>query len=147
LKIRQLSLFVQNQPGQLVAPLRVLAEAGIDVLTLSLADTEKYGILRLVVDQWERAQQLFTERGFVVNVVELVALEVEDRPGGLAELLELLDQAGANIEYMYAFTYGRAGRAVMLFRFEDPEAAMAALSERGVSVLDSVDLGRRADPR
>jgi hypothetical protein len=144
MKIRQLSLFIQNQPGQLLAPCRTLAEAGINVLTLSLADSEKHGILRLVVDQWERAERLLRERGFVVNVVDLLALEVEDRPGGLVELLALLQQAGANIEYMYAFTYGRAGRAVMLFRFDDTEAAMVALSERGVSVLDSVDLGRRA---
>ncbi len=144
MKIRQLSLFVENKPGQLVAPCQKLAEVGINILTLSLADTEKFGILRLVVDDWERAEKALVEQGFVVNVVELVALEVEDHPGGLAGLLHLLDEASANIEYMYAFTYGQAGRAVMLFRFEQPERAMKALSEHGVRVLDSIDLGRRA---
>jgi hypothetical protein len=142
-KIRQLSLFIENKPGQLVAPCRVLAENGINILTLSLADTQKYGILRLVVDGWERAQQILTDQGFVVNVVEVLALEVEDRPGGLVELLAQLDQAGANIEYMYAFTYGKDGRAVMIFRFEDPDRAIATLGAHGMRVLDSIDLGHR----
>ena len=144
MKIRQLSLFIENIPGQLVAPCRRLADHGINILTLSLADTEKYGILRLVVDDWERAQQVLTARGFVVNVVEVLALEVADYPGGLADLLALLDEAGANIEYMYAFSYGRGGRAVMILRLEDPDRAIAALGERGIRLLDSIDLGRRA---
>jgi hypothetical protein len=144
MKIRQLSLFIENKPGQLVAPCRKLADNGINVLTLCLADTEKYGILRLVVDDWQRAEQVLTARGLVVNVVEVLALEVADYPGGLADLLALLDEAGANIEYMYAFTYGRGGRAVMIFRFEDPDRAIAALAERGVQALDAIDLGRRA---
>ena len=144
MKIRQLSLFIENKPGQLVAPCRTLADHGINILTLSLADTEKYGILRLVVDDWERANEILASRGFVVNVVEVLALEVGDHPGGLADLLALLDETGANIEYMYAFTYGRGGRAVMIFRFEDPDRAIAALGERGVQALDAIDLGRRA---
>jgi hypothetical protein len=144
MKIRQLSLFIENKPGQLAAPCRRLADHGINILTLSLADTEKYGILRLVVDDWERAQEVLTSRGFVVNVVEVLALEVADYPGGLADLLALLDEAGVNIEYMYAFTYGRGGRAVMILRFEDPDRAIAALAQRGVQVLDAIDLGRRA---
>jgi hypothetical protein len=144
MKIRQLSLFIENQPGQLVAPCRKLADHGINILTLSLADTEKYGILRLVVDDWERAEQVLTARGFVVNVAEVLAVEVADYPGGLADLLALMDEAEANIEYMYAFTYGRGGRAVMILRLEDPDRAIAALGERGVRLLDSIDLGRRA---
>jgi hypothetical protein len=144
MKIRQLSLFIENKPGQLTAPCRRLADHGINILTLCLADTEKYGILRLVVDDSERAEQVLTARGFVVNVAEVLALEVADYPGALADLLALLDEAGANIEYMYAFTYGRGGRAVMLFRLEDPDQAIAALGERGVRLLDAIDLGRRA---
>ncbi len=144
MKIRQLSLFIENKPGQLVAPCRTLADHGINILTLSLADTEKYGILRLVVDDWERAQEVLVTHGFVINVVEVLALEVADYPGGLADLLAMLDGAGANIEYMYAFTYGRGGRAVMIFRFEDPDRAIAALGERGVQALGAIDLGRRA---
>ncbi len=144
MKIRQLSLFIENKPGQLVAPCRTLADHGINILTLSLADTEKYGILRLVVDDSERAKEILASRGFVVNVVEVLALEVADHPGGLADLLALLDETGANIEYMYAFTYGRGGRAVMIFRFEDPDRAIAALGERGVQALGAIDLGRRA---
>jgi len=144
MKIRQLSLFIENKPGQLVAPCRRLADHGINILTLSLADTERYGILRLVVDDWERAEQVLGARGFVVNVSEVLAVEVADYPGGLADLLALLDEAGANIEYMYAFTYGRGGRAVMILRLEDPDRAIKALGDRGVRLLDSIDLGRRA---
>jgi hypothetical protein len=144
MKIRQLSLFIENKPGQLAAPCRRLADHGINILTLSLADTEKYGILRLVVDDWQRAEQVLSARGFVVNVVDVLALEVADYPGGLADLLALLDEAGANIEYMYAFSYGRGGRAVMILRLEDPDRAIAALAERGVQALDAIDLGRRA---
>jgi hypothetical protein len=143
MKIRQLSLFIENRPGQLAAPCRKLADHGINILTLSLADTEKYGILRMVVDDWERAEQILTSRGFVVNVTVVLALEVADYPGGLADLLTLLEEIGANVEYMYAFTYGRDRKAVMIFRLEDPDRAITALGERGVRVLDSIDLGRR----
>ena len=140
MKIRQLSLFIENKPGQLVAPCRRLADHGINILTLSLADTEKYGILRLVVDDWERAEQVLSARGFVVNVAEVLAVEVADYPGGLADLLALLDEAGANIEYMYAFTFGRQDRAVLIFCFDKPDEAIERLQAAGINVIESVDI-------
>jgi hypothetical protein len=144
MKIHQLSLFIENRLGKLVEPCRVLADAGVDILTLSLADTEKYGILRLVVDDAEKAKAALAQKGLLVNVTEVLAIEVADEPGGLAELLATIDRSKINIEYMYAFTYGREGRAVMIFRFEDADKAIDALSQAGISPLAAVDLSRRA---
>ncbi|HOR29700.1 MAG TPA: ACT domain-containing protein [Candidatus Sumerlaeota bacterium] len=141
MKLRQLSLFLENRAGQLAPSIRLLAEAGINIKTLSLADTEQFGILHLIVSDWEKARDVLTGAGFAVNVAEVVAVEVPDRPGGLAGVLEAIGAAGLNIEYMYAFTFNRRHRAVLIFRFTEPDAALAKLAERGVAVLDDVELG------
>ena len=100
MKIHQLSLFLENKPSQLTEPCRLLSQAGIDIRTLTLADTERFGILRLIVSDWEKGSQLLQEAGYVVNVTEVVAVEVPDRPGGLADLLGGFENTGVNIEYM-----------------------------------------------
>jgi hypothetical protein len=138
MKIQQLSVFVENKPGHLARPCVVLAEAGINLLTLSLADTEQFGILRLIVRDWQRARDVLTQAGFTVTANEVLAIEVPDRPGGLAELLKLLERAQVNVEYMYAFTASIGTRAVLVFRFEDADAAMAVLTAGGVNVLSQV---------
>lgn len=143
MKIKQLSLFLENQAGKLRFPSKVLAEAGIDILTLSLADTQQFGILRLIVDDWERAKKVLETAGSVVKVTEVVAVEVENRPGGLSRILEILDDAGINIEYMYAFTFGRGDRAVLIFRFEDSDGAMRILEAKGVNIVAQSDLQAR----
>jgi hypothetical protein len=140
MKIHQLSLFLENRPGKTVEPCRLLARAGINIRTLTLADTQQFGILRLIVSDWEKGRQLLERAGYVVNVTEVVAVEVEDRPGGLAGLLETLDSSGVNIEYMYAFTFGREDRAVLIFRFDQPDAAVEKLRAAGVNVLRGVEL-------
>ncbi len=146
MKITQLSVFLENKPGRLSEPCRILAEAGINILTLSLADTEQFGIMRLIVQDWAQAKQALTGAGAVVNVTEVVATEVEDRPGGLARLLTILESAEINIEYMYAFTFRRADKAILIFRFEDPDAAVGVLQDEGINVIDPVDLfGSAAD--
>ena len=104
MRIPQLSLFIENQPGHLVVPCKLLADAGINVVTLSLADTQQFGILRLIVREWQRAREVLEAAGLVVAVTEVLALEVLDEPGGLVELLGIFEQAGVNVEYMYAFT-------------------------------------------
>jgi hypothetical protein len=143
MNIQQLSLFVENKSGGLVAPCRVLADWGINIVTLSLADTQRYGILRLIVEDWQNARKALTEAGFVVNVTEVLAVEVADRPGGLSELLATIEASKTSIEYMYAFTYGGGGKAVMVFRFDDMERAAAALRQAGVSLVTPVDLFSR----
>ena len=144
MKIHQLSLFLENQPGRLKAPCKVLADAGIDIVTLALADTQQFGILRLIVKDWQRARAVLEAAGSVVNVTEVLAIEVGDRPGGLLAVLDVLDRAGLDIEYMYAFTAGpRTRRATLVFRFEDPDAAIPVLAEHGVNVVGHADLFER----
>ena len=140
MKLTQLSLFLENKPAHLKVPCRALADAGISIMTLSLADTEQFGILRLIVQDWQKAKDVLEKAGCVVNTTEVVAVEVEDRPGGLADLLDIIDQSGINIEYMYAFTFGREDRAVMVFRFERPDDAVTKLQAVGVAVVESVSL-------
>ncbi len=145
MQIRQLSLFLENRPGQLRGPVKALGDAGIDILTMSLADTKQFGILRLVVRDFEAAQRVLAAAGYVVTVNDLVAVDVPDRPGGLAKTLESFERAGLGIEYMYAFTVHRRGEyAPLLFRLEDPTAAAAALKAQGERILEAEELFRRA---
>jgi hypothetical protein len=145
MRLHQLSLFVENRPGQLNTPCRLLAEAGIDIRTLTLADSQNYGILRLIVSEWEKAKGVLEAAGCVIKVTEVVGLEVPDRPGGLSEVLDVLDRARVNIEYMYAFTWGRVDKAVMIFRFDQPEAAIQALGEAGFSLVASDAVGAKIE--
>jgi hypothetical protein len=140
MKLKQLSLFLENKPGALSRPMRLLAKAGINILTLSIADTDQFGILRLIVREWEKAKQLLESEGFVVKVTDMVAVEVADRPGGLAEILDVLEKAGTNVAFMYAFTEKRKGQAVLIFRFDDPDTAIRGLQKKGINVVDGGDL-------
>jgi len=142
-KVQQLSLFLENQPGQIVKPCRLLASEGVNIRTLSVADTKQFGILRMIVSDWEKAAQLFKDAGYVVNVTEVVAIEVPDHPGGLARLLEVLDDSPVNVEYMYSFPFGRGDTAVMIFRFDQPDAAIALLRNAGLNVLEDVEVYHR----
>ena len=141
MRLHQLSLFLENRPGQLRAPCQALAQAGIDILTTSLADTAQFGILRLVVRDWGRAKEVLEQAGMVVNVTEVVPVEVEDRPGGLLAALSAIDQAGLGIEYMYAFAAGtKAGKAAVVLRFQDVARAEKALQQAGIRVLAEEEL-------
>jgi hypothetical protein len=144
MKIKQLSVFLENKPGRLSVPCKALAKAGLSILTLSLADTRQFGILRLILKDWEKAREALQGAGCVVNVTEVIAIEVEDRPGGLADVLEIIEKAGVNLEYMYAFTFRSEDKAVLVFRFEDPDAAIQLLQSKGVNVIGSVELFDRA---
>ena len=141
--VKQLSVFLENKPGALSAPCRALADAGVNIQTFALADTRQFGILRLVVHDWERAQQALERGGWTVKVTDVVALEVPDRPGGLGELLEVIERGRVNVEYMYAFTAKQEGKGLMLFRFDDPEAAVAALQASQINVLGAGELFQR----
>jgi hypothetical protein len=141
MKLQQLSLFVENKPGSLRAPCEALAAAGIDLLTMSLADTSSFGILRFIVRDPDRAKQVLESAGMVARVSEVVPVEVENKPGGLAKVLAAIDAAGLGVEYMYDFgAASRGGKAAIIFRFEDPDAALAALQAGDVRVLSSEEL-------
>jgi hypothetical protein len=144
MKLNQLSVFLENKPGKLSVPCRALAKAGINILTLSLADTHQFGILRLILRDWQRARKVLEEAGCVVNVTEVVAIEVPDRPGGLAVVLDAIERANINLEYMYAFSFRRKDTAILVFRFEKPDEAIKALQDAAINVIAEVDLFDRA---
>jgi hypothetical protein len=140
MKLKQLSLFLENRPGALSRPMRLLAKAGVNILTLSIADANQFGILRLILRNWEKAKKLLEKNGFVVKVTDMVAVEVPDQPGGLAKILDVVEKAGLNVEFMYAFTEKRENKGILVFRFDDPDRAIKILQQRKVNVVASVEL-------
>lgn len=140
MKIKQVSLFAENKQGHIAAPVRLLAGQGIDIRALYLAETQQYGILRMIVSDWQKAVAALEAAGFTVKITEVLAVEVGDHPGGLAQVLAALDTCGMNIEYMYAFPRFRVDQAILLFRFADPDAAIACLQAAGINVLASEDI-------
>jgi hypothetical protein len=145
MKVRQLSLFLENKPGALSRPVRLLAKAGINVLTLSLADTQQFGILRFIVRDWDKAKRLLEKDGCVVKVTDMVAIEVADKPGGLADILSVIEKARVNLEYMYGFTLKKESKGILAFRFDDPDAAIAALQKKRINLVDTSDLFERLE--
>ncbi|MCC8116393.1 MAG: ACT domain-containing protein [Planctomycetes bacterium] len=140
MKIQQIAIFMENKPGHLQTICRTLADAGVSITTLSLADTQQYGILRLLTDNPEKAATALSDAGFVVNQTEVLAVEVDDKPGGLLRILDIISEKNINIEYMYAFTFHRGENAVMVFRFDKPDDAISALPARDVKVLTQIDI-------
>ena len=144
MKVKQISLFLENKPGALSRPVKLLAKAKLNILTLCVADTQQFGILRLILREWDKAKNLLEQEGFVVKVTEMVAVEVADEPGALAEILTTLEKARVNLEYMYGFTLNREGRGVLAFRFDDPDGAITALRKKGINPISSVELFKRS---
>lgn len=140
MRVPQISVFIQNERGRLAAVARVLADEGINLKALSLADTADFGILRLITSEPDRAARILRQHNFTLRQDDVIAIEVEDRPGGLADLLDILNREDINVEYMYAFSELRTGRAPLIFRFEDPERAIEVLTTAGLSVLSRVEL-------
>jgi hypothetical protein len=143
MKIKQLSVFLENKPGALSAPCRLLAKADINIQTCSLADTREFGILRLVVEDTDKARRLLQRNGFAVKVTEVIALEVTDEPGGLAAILDALEGTGINVEYAYSLSGRTKGHALLLFRFSDPNAALQVLKDRNINTVGSEELTKR----
>lgn len=136
MKVEQISIFIENKSGRLAEIARTLGDAGINIRALSLADTTDFGILRLIVNDREKAKLILKEKGFTVSKTEVVAVEVPDRPGGLSEILQTLDSESINVEYMYAFVERCGENAVIIFRFDETEKAIAALLCKGFNMLD-----------
>ena len=141
MKLQQLSLFLENRPGQLREPVELLANAGIDLLTMSLADTSQFGILRFIVRDPERARKVLEDAGLVARTTDVVPIEVENKPGGLAAVIKVIDEAGLGVEYMYDFgAASRAGKAAIIFRFEEPDKAVATLKAAGLKMFEAEEL-------
>lgn len=136
MKVEQISIFIENKSGRLAEITRILGEAGINIRALSLADTSDFGILRLIVDDSAKANTVLKENGFTVSKTEVVAVEVPDRPGGLSAILQTLDREAINVEYMYAFVERCGGNAVIIFRFDETDKAIAVLKAKNFNMLE-----------
>ncbi len=140
MKLRQISVFLENRSGRLAEITGVLAKNEVNIRALSLADTADFGILRLVVDRPDVAARVLKEQGFTIGLTDMVALELADRPGGLWGILKTLEAASLNVEYMYAFVQKSGQNAVIIFRFDDPDTAITVLQKAGVRVLSGEDV-------
>lgn len=135
MKILQISVFIENQSGRLYEVTDLLGKNGINIRALSLADTSDFGILRLIVNDPERAYSLLRENGFTVGRTEVIAVEVPDKPGGLASVLKALNENKINVEYMYAYVEMSGDCAVMIFRFDETDKALKVLSDNGITTI------------
>lgn len=140
MRVEQISVFLENKAGRLAEATGALAAAGVSIRALSLADTSDFGVLRLIVGDTEAATNVLKDAGFTVSKTDVLAVEVDDRPGGLHRILSLLDRAGLNVEYMYAFVGRNADTAVMIFRFDNLDEAVRVLTEQGVPVVEGARL-------
>lgn len=140
MKVEQIAIFLENKSGRLSEITGVLADNGINIRSLSLADTADFGILRLIVDKVDVAERVLRSGGFTVGKTNVVAVEVPDRVGGLASVLKVLEMAMVNVEYMYAFVNKSSENAVMIFRFEETDEAMRILQDAGITILSSAQI-------
>ena len=138
--VKQLSLFVENTPGSISKVCRILKDNNLSISTLSLADTSEFGILRLLIKDSCKAAQVLTDAGFVVKTADVLPLTVPNRAGGLSEIFDILDKHNLSVEYMYAFTAGNADKAIIVFRFEDPAAALQKISGEAVQLISAEEL-------
>ena len=138
--VRQISVFMDNKPGQLSGVMEIIKESGINVRPLSLADTKDFGILRIIVHDTEKAVDALKDAGYAVTVNEIVAITIPDSPGQLSRVLEILGKDNVNLEYLYAFT-GASDRAVsFVLRVNDNDAAAASLTKGGIIQLTENDI-------
>lgn len=140
MKIHQISVFLENRPGRLAGLCQILAEAGVNLSTLTLAETGGFGLLRLITPDPDKTKEIVERAGYAATATEVVALQVPDRPGGLASVLRALEPHGISVEYMYAFAMRKGGDAVMVFRFDNMDRALAVLQAAGVNVFKPVEL-------
>lgn len=135
MRVKQLSIFLENRSGRLSEVTEILGRSDINIRALSLADTSDFGILRVIVNDPERACEVLKEEGFTVAETEVLAIEVEDRPGGLAKVLKNLSVENINVEYMYAFMEKFTDKALIIFRIEDTERTIEILGKKGIKIL------------
>jgi len=139
MKIRQISVFLENRPGRLAALCQTLADAGVNLSTLMLSETGEFGLLRIITPDADKAFTVVQKAGYAVTSSEVVAIQVPDKPGGLASVLATLDPHKISVEYMYAFAC-RSGRAIMIIRFDDLDRAISVLQKAGFNVFKAADL-------
>ena len=138
--VKQISVFLENKSGRLAEVTKILADNGINIRALALADTADFGILRLIVDDMEKGSNVLKAAGYTLGETDVVAVEVVDSPGGLASILASLWEAGLDVGYMYAFVQSSGENAIMIFRFEDPDKAIQVFRESNVRILSGEEV-------
>lgn len=133
--VKQLSVFMENKPGRLYHLTKTLGDNGIDLVTLSIADTKDYGIVRFIARDNKRALEVLKKEGFTVGETELIGIEVSDRAGALASALKVLEQNSISIEYLYSFVHTGSGKAKILLRVEDAGKALKAFEKEDAEIL------------
>ncbi|MCQ2970382.1 ACT domain protein [Methanobrevibacter gottschalkii] len=138
--VKQISVFVENKEGRIKKAINTLAEENINIRALSIADTTKYGILRLIVSDNEKAIAALEKDGFIVKENEVILLAVPDKPNGLNSTLAIFDEKGINLEYLYAFVSSKTDAAIVVMRLENMEKAIEALQDSNVKILKTEDI-------
>ncbi len=133
--VKQLSVFMENRPGRLYKLTNALGKEGINFVTLSIADTKDFGIVRFIARDNDRAYEILKREGFTVGQTELIGVEVDDQPNALATVIEILDEKNINIEYLYSFVLTNHNTAKILMRVENTDAALKVLQEKGIKLL------------
>ncbi len=142
MEVRQISVFLENKIGRLAEITQVLGDKGINIRALAIVDTTEFGILRMIVDKPEKAYEALEEKGFTVSQTEVIAVEVGDKPGGLAGVMAILGKADINVEYLYAFVALKGSNALVVLKIEKLKDAVGLLQAQKVKILSSKDIGR-----
>ena len=137
MKIKQLSIFLQNRMGSLSKPLEVLSDADVNIRAMCMADTSEFGILRIVVDDPEKGKEALEENNFLVKITEIIGVEMNDAPGGLTSVLKIIKDNEIDLEYLYAFTHEKAGKAILLLHADDIDKLISSLKENDVVIVPS----------
>ena len=140
MNIQQISVFIENKPGRLQHVLEVLNSGGINILTLTIAEINDFGILRMIVDKPNSAHEILRKENITSSVNEVLGVGIDDKPGGLLRLIKCFAENKLNIEYMYAFTQKKGDEATMIFRFENIEAAKDLLIKEGFNIMKKIDI-------
>ncbi len=140
MKVTQLSIFLENKPGHLENVLQVLKNGQINIITLTIAETADFGILRMIINDPSKGEALLKQNGFTCSTTDVLAIQIDDTPGSLHQAIETFARRKLNIEYMYAFTEKRDDKAVMIFRFDNADLAAKALLEEGYALVKNNDL-------
>ncbi|WP_407411170.1 acetolactate synthase [Methanobrevibacter sp.] len=137
MKIKQLSIFLQNRMGSLAKPLEVLTVANVNIRAMCMADTSEFGILRLVVDDPEKGKEALEENNFLVKITEIIGVEMNDTPGGLTTVLDIIKDNLIDLEYLYAFTHDKAGKAILLLHSDDIDKLIDVLTKNNITIVSA----------
>ncbi|MBQ7928033.1 MAG: acetolactate synthase [Methanobrevibacter sp.] len=137
MKIKQLSIFLQNRMGSLAKPLEVLTVADVNIRAMCMADTSEFGILRLVVDDPEKGKEALEENNFLVKITEIIGVEMNDSPGGLTAVLDIIKDNLIDLEYLYAFTHDKADKAILLLHSDDIDNLIDVLTKNNIPIVSA----------